>query len=93
MGKLTNPSILPQIPQLIHSLYDSVQKKLITSDIHQLVCLAPSLSADTLTLLNLLKELLEEDSLFVKRYNKSLFVWEVGEKILTRKIMDFQNEI
>jgi LCP family protein required for cell wall assembly len=89
--KMTSPSILPHIPQLVYALYNSVQMNLTATDIRNLACLAPLLNHETIQFANLPQEMLEADRMYVERYEKSIFYWKVDEAALKKQINAFRN--
>jgi LCP family protein required for cell wall assembly len=89
--KLISPAILPRIPDLVHALYGSVQTNLKASDVRQLTCLAPLIADQKIRFVSLPAEMLVGDRIFVERYMKTLFYWNIDPDELTALLADFQN--
>lgn len=88
--KLVSPAILPRIPDLVHALYGSVQTNLKANDVRQLTCLAPLIADQHIRFVSLPAELLVEDRIFVERYMKSLFFFNVDQDAMNELLADFQ---
>ena len=89
--KILSPAILPRIPDLVNALYDSVETNLKAKEIRQMICLAPLIADQEIHFTNLPPEMLVEDRIFVERYMKTVFYWNVDLDDLRQLLADFED--
>ncbi|MGZ6315722.1 MAG: LCP family protein [Anaerolineales bacterium] len=91
--KLTSPSVVPQIPNLVRSFQDSFQTDLSPALMSQLACLATQLPRQNISLYNFPESLFTgtriHDPVFSDN-KKGVFIWDVDFKILRNYVSQFQ---
>ncbi len=88
--KLISPDILPHIPDLVHALYGAVETNLKADNVRQLICLAPLIADQKIRFVSLPTELLVGDRIFVERYMKTVFYFNIDKKAMISLLADFQ---
>lgn len=89
--KLTNPAVLPRIPQLIQSFQDSVQTDLNLQAMTQLACLARQLPVEQITFYSFPAELFTGNRVYDPVFEKSVFVWEYDALVIRNYVAQFQH--
>jgi LCP family protein required for cell wall assembly len=88
--KLTDPSVVTHIPDLIRSFQGSVQTDLSPSVMGQLACLATRLPRTNIALYSFPESLFTGTRVYDPVFQKGVFVWDVDFGILRRYVADFQ---
>jgi LCP family protein required for cell wall assembly len=92
--KLTSPSVITQIPQLVQSFQGSVQTDLSPAIMSQLACLAAQMPRQNIALYNFPENLFVGtrvyDPVFADQ-KKGVFVWDVDFQILRKYVTEFQS--
>jgi LCP family protein required for cell wall assembly len=86
--KITTPAILPEIPQLISALQDSVLTDLTPQQLAQLACLAPKLESEDLLFTGLPQEILSSGRVYSPVLKDETSALEAD----TQVIQDFADE-
>ncbi|HEY5984496.1 MAG TPA: LCP family protein [Anaerolineales bacterium] len=88
--KLTSPSVLPKVPQLIQSFQGSVQTDLDPRIVGQLACLAGQMPAANITLYSFPESIFGETRIYDPVFKKSVFIWDVDTLVLRNYVAQFQ---
>ena len=91
--KLTSPSVITEIPQLVRSFQGSVQTDLTPTIMSQLACLAAQMPRQNIRLYNFPENLFTGTRVYDPVFpdqKKGVFVWDVDFKILRNYVADFQ---
>ena len=88
--KLTEPEVLPRIPQLIQSFQDNVQTDLSLEQIGQLACLGPLINADNVIFVSFPQEEFKQSRIYDPVFKKEVFVWDVDFDTLREYVARFQ---
>lgn len=89
--KLTSPSVITQIPQLVNSFQGSVQTDLSPAIMGQLACLAAQLPRQNITLHSFPENLFTGARKYDPVFKKDLFIWDVDFAILRNYVAQFQS--
>lgn len=91
--KLTSPSAVMQMPQLIQSFQDSVQTDLSPAIMSQLACLAAQMPRQNIALYNFPENLFTGTRVYDPVFSdqkKGVFVWDVDFQVLRKYVASFQ---
>jgi LCP family protein required for cell wall assembly len=89
--KLTDPSVVIHIPDLIRSFQGSVQTDLSPAAMGQLACLASQLPRQYITLYSFPEQLFTGTRTYDPVFEKDVFVWDVNFNILRQYVTMFQH--
>jgi hypothetical protein len=91
--KLTSPSVITSVPQLVQSFQGSVQTDLSPTIMSQLACLAAQMPRQNIALYNFPENLFtgarQYDPVFPDQ-KKGVFVWDVDFQIMRNYVTAFQ---
>ena len=88
--KLTSPSVLVRIPELIDSFQGSVQSDLDFKTMTQLACLARQLPASKIALHSFPESLFTGTRHYDPVFEKSIFVWDYDELVIRNYVARFE---
>lgn len=91
--KLTSPSVILQIPQLVRSFQGSVQTDLSPAIMSQLACLAAEMPRQNIALYNFPENLFTGTRVYDPVFpdqKKGVFVWDVDFQVLRKYVAEFQ---
>jgi LCP family protein required for cell wall assembly len=88
--KLTNPSVIGQIPDLINSFKNNVFTDLSVQQISQFACLGPQLPAGNISFVSFPQELFKQARIYDPVFKKRVFIWDVDFSILRDYVSRFQ---
>jgi LCP family protein required for cell wall assembly len=88
--KLTSPSVITQIPDLIQSFQGSVQTDLSPAIMGQLACLATQLPHQNIALYNFPENLFTGTRIYDPVFKKGVFIWNVNFLTLRNYVEQFQ---
>ncbi len=80
--KITNPAVLPKIPQIIASFQDSVITDLSPEQISQLACLVPKLKRENLLFTSLPEEILSQGTVYSPQQKDNTFVMQADYDVI-----------
>jgi LCP family protein required for cell wall assembly len=87
--KITSPTVLPKIPQIIAAFQDAVLTDLSPEQLAQLACLAPKLGSDNLIFTGISEDLLTPSRVYSPQQKAETFVWEADFDVLRDIINQF----
>jgi LCP family protein required for cell wall assembly len=87
--KLTEPSIVTRIPQLIDSFQGSIQTDLSPAAISQLACLGTQLPPENISFASFPEELFTGTRVYDPVFKKKLFIWDADFNILREYVAQF----
>jgi len=82
--KLTSPSVVTSLPELVSTMLDDVQTDLSMAQIQQLTCLLPQLEDDQIQFVRFPDEWLVQGWADIARVGRS-FIWDISKE----KIIEF----
>ncbi|MFZ5878523.1 MAG: LCP family protein [Chloroflexota bacterium] len=88
--KLTEPEVLPRIPQLIQSFQDNIQTDLSLEQIGQLACLGPLLDPANVVFVSFPREEFKQSKIFDPVFKKNVFIWNADFEVLREYTARFQ---
>ena len=80
--KLTSPSVVPEIPQLVNSFRGSIQTDLSPAIMSRLACLAAQLPRKNIALYSFPENLFTGARVFDPVFRKDVFIWDVDFSVL-----------
>jgi LCP family protein required for cell wall assembly len=89
--KLLNPSMIPQLPQLVSQFAGSVQTDLSPSDINQLVCVGKALTEENTKFVAFPEEIFVSGSTYDPYRQVNTFTLSVDNDLFRGYITDFMN--
>jgi len=89
--KLTNPAVLPKIPELVQSFQGSVQTDLDPRTMGQLTCLAGQMPVGNIIFHAFPEEMFSAGRTYDPVFEKSVFVWEVDTLVMRHYVAQFQS--
>lgn len=89
--KLTEPEVLPRVPQLIQSFQDNIQTDLSLEQIGQLACLGPLINAENVIFVSFPQEEFKQSWMKDPVFKKEVFIWDVDFDILRTYVARFQS--
>lgn len=87
--KLTSPSVLPKIPQIINAFKDSVVTDLSLEQMSQLACLLPHLKRDNLIFTSLPEEIFQEGMIYSEQMRNNTFALQADPQVVRGYIEQF----
>jgi LCP family protein required for cell wall assembly len=89
--KLTSPSVITEIPQLVNSFQGSVQTDLSPAIMSQLACLAAQLPRSNIALYSFPENLFSGTRIYDPVFKKDVFIWDVDFLVLRNYVAQFQS--
>ena len=89
--KITSPSVITKIPELIASFQDAVQTDLSPAQLGQLACIGTQIQPGNIIFASFPEEHFKQSRVFDPVFKKNVFAWEVDFKILREYIRQFNN--
>lgn len=89
--KLTQPEVLPRLPQLIQSFQDNIQTDLSPEQIGQLACLGPLIQPGNVVFVSFPQEEFKQSWMIDPVFKKEVFVWDVDFDVLREYVVKFQS--
>lgn len=89
--KLLSPSVLPQVPDLIHSFQGAIQTDLSPQQLGQLACIGTQIRSGNVVFATLPAELFEQTRQYDPVFKKGVFVWNVDFQILRTYVSQFND--
>jgi LCP family protein required for cell wall assembly len=89
--KLTSPSVIPSIPDLIKSFQGAVQTDLSPAQLSQLACIGTQLLPSNITFASFPESLFAQDRVYDPVFGKSIFVWNADYDVLREYVEKFNN--
>ena len=89
--KLTSPSVLSSIPDLIKSFQGAMQTDLSPAQLSQLACIGTQLQPANITFANFPETLFTQGRIHDPVFGKSTFVWDADYEILREYVTQFNN--
>lgn len=87
--KITSPSVVPKIPQIIAAFQDSILTDLSPEQLAQLACLVPQLDSESLVFTGISEDLLSPGRVFSPQLKAETFVWEADYDVIREIIEQF----
>jgi len=87
--KITSPSVVPKIPQIIAAFQDSILTDLSPEQLAQLACLVPQLDSENLVFTGISEDLLSPGRVFSPQLKAETFVWEADYDVIREIIEQF----
>jgi len=88
--KLTSPTVITKIPNLIKSFQDSVQTDLSPAQLGQLACIGTQIRPENFRFAVLPNELFEQTRIYDPVFKARVFVWDVDYNVMRDYIVQFQ---
>jgi len=88
--KLTSPSVITQIPELIQSFQDNILTDFTPEQLSQLACLGTKIPPQNILFATFPEELFTQTHIFDPVFEKEVFTWDVDFSILSGYVMQFQ---
>lgn len=88
--KLTSPSVIGKIPDLVESFQDSVQTDLSPKIMSQLACLGTQLPRENITLYSFPENLFTGTRIYDPVFKKGVFIWDADFLVLRNYVAQFQ---
>ncbi len=89
--KLTQPSVLPRLPELIRSFQGSVQTDLNPSTLAQLACLARQVPSESIKFHSFPEELFTGTRVYDPVFQKAVFIWDYDSLVIRNYVAQFQH--
>jgi len=89
--KLTSPSVIAKIPDLIQSFQGAVQTDLSPAQLAQLACVGAQIQPGNILFASFLEEHFKQSRKYDPVFKKNVFVWDVDFKILREYISQFND--
>jgi LCP family protein required for cell wall assembly len=89
--KLTSPTVVTQIPELIEAFQDSIQTDLSPEQLGQLACIGTKIPSGNIVFANFPAEYFEQTRQYDPVFKKRIAVWDVDFEILRDYISQFQD--
>jgi len=80
--KLSSPSVLPRIPEIMASFQGAVQTDLSPEQISQLACLGTKMQSENIVFASFPEELFEGRRVYDPVFKKNVFIWDVDFNVL-----------
>jgi LCP family protein required for cell wall assembly len=90
-AKLTNPAVLPKIPQIIAAFQGSVLTDLSLEQISQFACLLPHLKRENLLFTSLPEEILSPSRVYSPQQKNTTFVMKADYNVIRDYVKQFMN--
>jgi anionic cell wall polymer biosynthesis LytR-Cps2A-Psr (LCP) family protein len=87
--KITSPSVLPKIPQIIAAFQDAVLTDLSPEQLAQLACLVPQLDTENIIFTGIPEDILTQGRVYSPQLKAETFVWEADYDIIRDIINQF----
>lgn len=88
-NKLTNPTVVTRIPQLIQSFQGAVQTDLSPAQLGQLACIGTQIQPGNIVFADFPQELFSQARQFDPVFGKTVFIWDVNFDTLRDYIAQF----
>ena len=88
--KLTSPTVLTKIPELLKSFQGSVQTDLDPNTTAQFACLAGQMPVENIAFYSFPEELFTAGRVYDPVFEKSVFVWEFDALVVRNYVAQFQ---
>jgi LCP family protein required for cell wall assembly len=88
-AKLTNPSVLPKIPQIIEAFKDTVITDLSLEQMSQLACLLPHLKRENLVFTSLPEDIFQEGMIYSEQMRNNTFALQADPQVVRDYIEQF----
>jgi LCP family protein required for cell wall assembly len=89
--KLTSPTVITKIPDLIRSFQGAIQTDLSPEQLGQLACIGTKIPSGNIILTSFPKEYFKQARQFDPVFNARVFVWDVDFQILRDYVNQFNN--
>jgi LCP family protein required for cell wall assembly len=89
--KITSPSVVANIPDLIQSFRGTVQTSLSPEELSQIACLSTQIEPQNTLFTSFPEELFEQGRTYDAVFKKSVFTWKVDYDILRDYVLKFNN--
>jgi LCP family protein required for cell wall assembly len=87
--KLTSPSVVTKLPDLITAFQDNILTDLSPEQLSQFACLGAQLPAGNIAFTSFPQELFKEDRMYDPVFKKNVFTWDVDFNILREYVARF----
>ena len=87
--KVTSPSVITKIPDLISSFQDAVQTDLSPAQLGQLACIGTKIQPGNVVFASFPEEHFKQSRVFDPVFKKNVFAWDVDYEILREYIRQF----
>jgi anionic cell wall polymer biosynthesis LytR-Cps2A-Psr (LCP) family protein len=91
--KLTSPSVITSIPDLIKSFQGAVQTDLSPAQLSQLACIGTQLQPTNITFASFPETLFAQDRVHDPVFGKGIFVWSADYDMLRKYVGQFNDGI
>jgi LCP family protein required for cell wall assembly len=89
--KLTSPSVIKSLPELIKSFQGAIQTDLSPEQLGQLACIGTQLQPINITFTSFPENLFSQDRVHDPVFDKSTFVWDADYDILREYVTQFND--
>ena len=87
--KITSPTVVTQLPELIASFQDNIQTDFTPEELGQLACLGAQLPRENIAFASFPQELFTPTRVHDPVFGKNVFVWDVDFNILRQYVASF----
>jgi len=91
--KVTSPSVITKIPDLIKSFQDAVQTDLSPAQLGQLACIGTKIQPGNIVFASFPEEHFKQSRVYDPVFKKNVFTWDVDFEILREYIRQFNDGI
>lgn len=88
--KVTSPTVLPKIPQIINAFQDSILTDLSPEQLAQLACLVPKLDSENLIFTGISEDLLTPGRVYSPQQKAETFIWEADPGVIEEIVDQFK---
>ena len=89
--KVTSPSVITKIPDLITSFQDAVQTDLSPAQLGQLACIGTKIQPGNIVFASFPEEHFKQSRVYDPVFKKNVFAWDVDFEILREYIRQFND--
>jgi cell envelope-related function transcriptional attenuator common domain len=89
--KLTSPTVIPKIPDLIRSFQGAIQTDLSPEQLGQLACIGTQIKSGNIVFATFPSEYFKQTRQYDPVFKKNVFVWDVDFQILSDYVSQFNN--
>jgi len=89
--KLTSPTVITKIPDLIRSFQGAIQTDLSPEQLGQLACIGTQIQSGNIVFATFPSELFKQTRQFDPVFKKNIFVWDVDFQVLRDYISEFND--
>lgn len=89
--KITSPTVITQIPDLVASFQDNILTDLSPEQLSQLACLATQIPPGNIGFASFPQELFKSARMFDPVFDKEVFIWDVDNTVMREYVSQFHS--